>query len=128
MEGEAKSGASILVAEDDGSVARAVATRLEPEGHRVRWVRTIREARNELRDDPADLVLLDSALETDGLEYFQALRFAPEAPRGGIVVLAEQNDVRRREHAKQLGAAAVVSKPVRGDDLAVMLRDLIAHL
>ncbi|HEV3124465.1 MAG TPA: response regulator [Candidatus Dormibacteraeota bacterium] len=128
MEGEAKSGASILIAEDEGSVARAVASRLEPEGHKVRWVRTIREARTELRDDPADLVLIDSALETDGLEYFQALRFAPEAPRGGIIVLAEQSDVRKREHAQQLGAAAVVSKPVQGDELAVMLRDLIRHL
>jgi DNA-binding response OmpR family regulator len=125
MEGTA---ATILVAEDDGALARTLATRFEPQGYEVRWVRSVRDARIELRERPTDVLLLDSGLETEGLAFFQAVRFAPEAPRGGIVVLAEQNDTYSRERAQQLGAAAVMSKPVRLDDVVAVIEDLVSHL
>lgn len=120
--------ATILVAEDEGSVARTVAAQLQPAGHVVRWVRTVREARASLREQKADLLVLDVALETDGLEFFQAVRFAPEAPRGGVVVLADKEDVQARERAHQLGAAAVLTKPLRPDELSVVVRELLAVL
>jgi two-component system catabolic regulation response regulator CreB len=105
-----------------------VASALDTEGIAVRWVRTIREARTELSDNPPDLLLLDVALETDGLEFFQALRNRPDAPRGGVVVLTERSDTHARERAHQLGAAAVVTKPVKGDDVAQLVRDLLECL
>ena len=117
--------ATIVVAEGEGSVARTVAAQLEPDGHAVHWVRTVREARERLREGRTDLLLLDVALETDGLEFFQAVRFAPEAPRGGVVVLANREDVAVRERAHQLGAAAVLAKPLRPDELSVVVRDLL---
>jgi len=120
--------ATILVAEDDGSVARTVAAQLQPAGHVVRWVRTVRDARARLREERADLLVLDVALETDGLEFFQAVRFAPEAPRGGVVVLADKDDVQARERAHQLGAAAVLAKPLRPDELSVVVRELLEVL
>ena len=120
--------ASILVAEDDGSVARSVAAELQPAGHTVRWVRTVRDARAQLREEGADVLVLDVALETDGLEFFQAVRFAPEAPRGGVVVLADKEDIQARERAHQLGAAAVLAKPLRPEELSVVVRELLEVL
>jgi DNA-binding response OmpR family regulator len=117
--------ATIVVAEDEGSVARTVAAQLEPAGHIVHWVRTVRDARSRLREERTDLLLLDVALETDGLEFFQAVRFAPEAPRGGVVVLADREDVQVRERAHQLGAAAVLAKPLRPDELTLVVRELL---
>ena len=124
MEGETPRG-SVLLAEAQPSVAHAVSTRLGADGVDVRWVRTVREARTELQDNPPDLLLLDTALETDGLEFFQALRNRPEAPRGGVIVLTEDSDVHARERAHQLGAAAVVTKPVRPDSVAQVVRELL---
>ena len=115
----------VLLAEAEPTVAKVVSSRLDTEGIAVRWVRTIREARTELSDHPPDLLLLDTALETDGLEFFQALRNRPEAPRGGVVVLTEQGDTHARERAHQLGAAAVVTKPIKVDDVAQVVRDLL---
>ena len=116
---------SVLIAEAEPTLARVVSSRLDDEGIAVRWVRTVREARAELADHPPDLLLLDTALETDGLEFFQALRNRPDAPRGGVVVLTEQSDTHARERAHQLGAAAVVTKPLKVDDVAQVVRDLL---
>jgi DNA-binding response OmpR family regulator len=116
---------TVLLAEAEPSVAKVVSARLDDDGIEVRWVRTVREARTELTENPPDLLVIDTALETDGLEFFQALRNRPEVPRGGVVVLTQQGDTHARERAHQLGAAAVVSKPLRVDDVAQVVRELL---
>jgi two-component system catabolic regulation response regulator CreB len=116
---------SVLLAEAEPAVAKVVSSRLDSDRILVRWVRTIREARQELADNPPDLLVLDTALETDGLEFFQALRNRPDLPRGGVVVLAEKADVHARERAAQLGAAAVVTKPLNVDDVARAVLELL---
>jgi two-component system catabolic regulation response regulator CreB len=116
---------TVLLAEAEPGVAKVVSTRLDEDGVDVRWVRTVREARQELADNPPDLLVLDTALETDGLEFFQALRSRPEAPRGGVIVIADQADVHARERAAQLGAAAVVTKPLKLDEVAQAVRELL---
>jgi DNA-binding response OmpR family regulator len=122
---EGKPSRSVLLAEAEPAVAKVVSTQLDDEGIAVRWVRTIREARTALLDEPPDLMVLDVALETDGLEFFQALRHRPEAPPGGVVVLTDRADAHARERAHQLGAAAVVTKPLRVEDLAQVVRELL---
>ncbi len=123
MEGPTKG--SVLLAEAEDSVAKLVTARLDSDGVGVRWVRTVRECRQELTDNPPDLLVLDTALETDGLEFFQAIRLRPEAPRGGVIVLTEKGDVHARERAAQLGAAAVLAKPLKVDEVADRVRELL---
>ena len=123
MEGSPKG--TVLLAEAEPAVAKVVTTKLEDTGIAVRWVRTVREARTELADNPPDLLVLDTALESDGLEFFQALRSRPEAPRGGVVVITERGDIHARERAHQLGAAAVVAKPVNVESVAQVVLDLL---
>lgn len=121
--------ARILLAEDEPAVARPLVTLLAAEGHQVRWVRAMRETRNALSRFAPDILLLDTTLDGgDGLELFQALRFAPDHPRGGVVILAEEGQVRCRERAQQLGPAAVVSKPVDGDHLIAVVDDLLTFI
>jgi DNA-binding response OmpR family regulator len=122
---EGSSRGTVLLAEAEDSVARLVSARLDSDGVGVRWVRTVRECRQELSEHPPDLLVLDTALETDGLEFFQALRLRPEAPRGGVIVLTEQGDVHARERAAQLGAAAVLAKPLKVDEVAERVRELL---
>ena len=117
--------ARILVAEDEASVAQPVIDRFRELGHEVRWARAVRQVRAELPLFSPDLLILDVTLDTDGLELFQALRFAPEHPPGGVVILTEPGDIATRERAQQLGAAAVMMKPVRGDELVDIVEDLL---
>ena len=120
--------ARILVAEDEAAVAQPVVSRFRELGHDVRWVRAVRQVRAELPAFSPDLLILDVTLDTDGLELFQALRFAPEHPPGGVVILTEPGDIGMRERAQQLGAAAVVAKPVRGDELVDVVEDLLTFI
>lgn len=117
--------ARILIAEDEASVAQPVINRFTAIGHEVRWARAVRQVREELPAFSPDLLILDVTLDTDGLELFQALRFAPEHPPAGVVILTEAGDIGMRERAQQLGAAAVVTKPVRGDELVDVVEDLL---
>ena len=120
--------ARLLLAEDQASVAAPVVSRLREAGHEVRWVRSMRDLRPEMAAYTPDLLLLDTTLETDGLEYFQALRFAPEHPPAGVVVLTPEGDRRIKERAKQLGAAAVMPKPIDGESLVAVVGDLLSMM
>lgn len=120
--------ARILLAEDQSSVAQPVLQRFAGIGHDVRWVRAVREVRAQLSEFAPDVLILDTTLDTDGLELFQALRFAPEHPPGGVVILTEPGDIPTRERAQQLGAAAVLSKPLDGDQLVDIVEDLLTYI
>jgi DNA-binding response OmpR family regulator len=120
--------ARILLAEDQASVAAPVVSRLTEAGHEVRWVRQMRELRREMAEHPPDLLLLDTTLDTDGLEYFQAVRFAAEHPPAGVVILTPPDDRRTKERAQQLGAAGVLAKPIDGDVLVAVVGDLLSMI
>ncbi len=118
--------ARILVGEDEAKVAQPVIDRFAGIGHEVHWARAVREIRAELPVFSPDVLILDTSLDTDGLEFFQAIRFAPDAPRAGVVILTEPGDIGTRERAHQLGAAAVLSKPIQGDELVDIVEDLLS--
>jgi DNA-binding response OmpR family regulator len=120
--------ARILLAEDEAAVAQQVITRFTLMGHEVRWAKAVREVRAELSAFDPDVLILDATLDTDGLELFQAIRFAPEHPRAGVVILTAAGDVPARERAQQLGAAAVMMKPVRNDELVDIVEDLLTYI
>ena len=120
--------ARILVAEDEAAVAQQIINRFTVLGHDVHWAKAVREVRAELPTFEPDVLILDATLDTDGLELFQAIRFAPEHPRAGVVILTAAGDVGARERAQQLGAAAVMMKPVRHDELVEIVEDLLTYI
>jgi DNA-binding response OmpR family regulator len=121
-------GTRILLAEDEVVVARPLIAALRGRGHDVRWVRAVRELRIELPAFSPQLLLLDVTLDTDGLEFLQAIRFTADCPPAGVVVLADPGDTASRDRALQLGAVAVVSKPVDEARLVALVEELIGFL
>ena len=120
--------ARILIAEDEAAVAQQIINRFTLLGHDVHWARAVRELRAEMPAFNPDVLILDTTLETDGLEFFQAIRFAPEHPRAGVVILSAAGDIGARERAQQLGAASVMMKPVRLDELIEIVEDLLTYI
>ena len=118
----------ILIAEDEAAVAQQIINRFTLLGHDVHRSKAVREVRAELKAYDPDVLILDATLDTDGLELFQAIRFAPEHPRAGVVILTAAGDVGARERAQQLGAAAVMMKPVRNDELVEIVEDLLTYI
>jgi CheY-like chemotaxis protein len=116
---------TILVVEDEPTVADLLVTLLRDEGYGVELARTGREAlgvlvRERAPSDNLALVLLDMMLpDHHGLAVLQD----PAVARLGVPVIALSADAPTLAAAVPLGAVAALSKPF---DLDELLR-LVAH-
>lgn len=103
----------MLIAEDDASVAGALAAVLARDGHAATTV--ARGGDVLLRHRDADLVLLDLGLEDmDGLEALRRLRAVSDVP---AIVVTARGDERSTVRALRLGADDYLVKPVRMHEL-----------
>ena len=109
----------ILVVDDEGPLADVVRRVLERGGHEVRVAATGLEGARRIREQAADLALIDIHMpEMDGLELLVQFRaIAPTMPvivmsggvqTGGLDLLAD---------ARLLGAFATLAKPFSIDEL-----------
>lgn len=107
----------MLVAEDDVSVATALASALTRAGHSCTSV--ARGSDVLLRHHDAQVVMLDLGLEDmDGLEALRRLREVSDIP---VIVVTARGDEQSTVRALTLGADDYLVKPVR-------LRELLARL
>ncbi|UOE43631.1 response regulator transcription factor [Agromyces larvae] len=107
----------VLIAEDDDSVATALASVLERAGHET--TRTARGGDVLLRHQESDLLILDLGLEdTDGFEVLRRLRMVTELP---VLVVTARGDERSTVRALRLGADDYLVKPAR-------VRELLARM
>lgn len=111
--------ATILVAEDDRTLAETLAYNLRQEGYEASIARTGLEAIVAARSQRPDLILLDLMLpEIDGLEVCRTVRAESPVP---IIMLTARDDEVDRVVALELGADDYVTKPFS-------LRELLARI
>jgi two-component system phosphate regulon response regulator PhoB len=102
----------LLVVDDEPHIGLVLRPFLEQLGYRVSVARTLNEARNALRAQPAtDGLLLDLHLpDGSGLDLLRDLRKKGDTARMPVVVLTAEGEDRILREARRLGAA-LVSKP-----------------
>ena len=112
----------ILLADDDASVRETLGRVLELEHYGVVLAGSGREAIAKFWSEPLDLVLLDLDLpDQNGWAAFDAMhRVAPRVPI--LIITAVPHQAKR---AAQLGAAALMEKPLHLPRLIQMLRTLL---
>jgi DNA-binding response OmpR family regulator len=111
--------ASILVAEDDRTLAETLVYNLEKEGYQATIVRTGLEAIVAARSQRPDLILLDLMLpEVDGFEVCRTIRASSPVP---IIMVTAKDDEVDRVLGLELGADDYVVKPFS-------LRELLARV
>jgi two-component system, OmpR family, response regulator RegX3 len=111
---------TLLLVEDDDSIAVPLVEGLEYAGFRVRRVATGRDA---LAAGPADLVLLDLGLpDLDGGEVCRRLREKSAAP---IIVVSARGDELDRVLLLELGADDYVVKPFGIRELVARIRAVL---
>ena len=113
----------IVLVEDDAQLGDAIRGALERQSYAVTWLRNGREATQALRDQSADLVLLDLGLpDKDGLDVLA------EARRGGIktpvLVMTARDALETRIRGLDLGADDYLVKPFHLEELAARIRSL----
>ena len=110
----------VLVIEDDRQIVRTLQTSLEARGYQVASARDGRTGLGVLRDEGADLVLLDLGLpDLDGLKVLSSLRTFAEQP---VIVLTVRDSQAEKVAALDAGADDYVTKPFDMDELLARMR------
>jgi two-component system response regulator VicR len=110
---------SILFVEDDDTIAMGVEYSLKQDGFQVSLAYRLEEARDLLKRQPFDLVLLDLGLpDGSGYELCKEIRAAGDTP---IIILSARDEETSIILGLDLGADEYITKPFR-------LRELISRM
>ncbi|MEW9570693.1 response regulator [Rhodanobacter sp. Si-c] len=114
----------IMLVEDDAQLGEAIRHALVQQAYVVTWLRNGREAAQGLRDQSADLVLLDLGLpDRDGLDLLgEARRNNIKTP---VLVMTARDELETRIRGLDLGADDYLIKPFHLDELSARIRSLI---
>ena len=114
---------TILVVEDEPSIAEIVAIYLERAGFAVRTVADGQEALDESARSLPDLVVLDLMLpHVDGYEVLRRLRSTSDTP---VIMLTAKNTEVDRIAGLEMGADDYVVKPFSAQELVSRVRAVL---
>lgn len=115
-----KSGAAILVVDDEREIVRALQRALKAHGYTVLTASSGEEAMDLVTKEHPDLVLLDLLLPgMSGLEVCRWVRAASNVP---IIVLSVKDAESDKVEALDLGADDYVAKPFGMDEVLARVR------
>ncbi len=115
-----KNSVSVLVVDDEAGVRSVLEQILQLKGYTVHGVASGREALEYLKARPVDLVLSDVVMpEISGLELLQVIK--KQYPHIGVVIITGHGDVYTVKQALSLGADEYLTKPFRGDEVALII-------
>jgi len=114
----------LLLVDDDASLLKLMAIRLEAEGFAVQTVESAEEALQVLRNNSFELVITDLRMSgASGLELFEQIRhFFPGLP---VIIMSAQGTIPEAVSATQMGVFEFLTKPV---DKNVLLSTIKAAL
>lgn len=114
----------LLLVDDDTSLLKLMAIRLEAEGFEVLTVESAELALQALRNNPVELVITDLRMDgASGLELFEHIRhFYPGLP---VIIMSAQGTIPEAVSATQMGVFEFLTKPV---DKTVLLASIRAAL
>jgi two-component system OmpR family response regulator len=113
----------ILLVEDDRMIGEAVLAALREAGHAVDWTRNGTAALAHLREEGADLVVLDLGLAgTDGMGVLAALRESGDAVP--VLVVTARDGIDDRVKGLDAGADDYLVKPFQTAELLARVRAL----
>ncbi|MDJ0276742.1 response regulator [Sphingomonas sp. 2R-10] len=117
----ASSGLSVLLVDDNASIAESIALAVRLGGHRIDGATGPEEALSRMAAARYDVILLDMNYapgRTDGAEGLALLaRILTEEPGAAIVVITAHSGVRIAVEAMRAGARDFIMKPWRNADL-----------
>jgi len=119
--------ASILIADDDPNIVRALAFLMRKEGHDVRAVADGEAALAEIDREPPQLVLLDVMMpKRNGYDVSRALRANPRFADLRIVMLTAKGREAEKRAGLELGVDAYLTKPFAIRDVVDCVTAMLA--
>lgn len=117
---------SVLVVEDEDSIALAIEFVLGRQGYAHRRVALGRDALTSIRALPPDLVLLDIMLpDISGYEIIETLRADPALRAVRVLLMTARGSVVERRKGLELGADGFIAKPFELNELRAEIARLL---
>lgn len=117
----------IILVEDDLQLGAAIQRALERLSYKVTWLTDGTDAVAAMKDEIADLVLLDLGLPgKDGLDILLDAR--ESHVRTPVLILTARDAVQARIHGLDAGADDYLIKPFHLDELAARIRSLTRRM
>ncbi|MDQ6856371.1 MAG: response regulator [Candidatus Dormibacteraeota bacterium] len=116
--------ASVLIVEDEPMISRILAEKLTREGYAISRAATIDGLRVALAS--ADIALVDSTLDGDGIDAMLELASAGVRPHAGWFAMLESRAAADGGRAVRAGAAGVILKPFKPTAVAAKVATLLA--
>jgi len=117
-----RTGAKILVVEDEKNVALTLVERLSKEGYEVSLASSVTEAHGEITSRKFDLALLDVGLP-DGSGFDVAAFLKKNQPAAALIFITAFGSPEDRVHGLELGAEDYVVKPFNLKELLLRVRN-----
>jgi DNA-binding response OmpR family regulator len=118
-------GARVLLVEDDASLGRTLAERLEKEQLTVEWVQTLGDARKSLEAADWDLAIVDVMLpDGSGFELARQIRKKTTIP---IMFMTALNSAANRLEGFEIGAEEYLPKPFHLKEFMIRVRHVLAR-
>lgn len=109
---------TVLIIEDDRAFRDLLALHISAAGYKALVAEDAVAGGTLLLSAKPDLLLLDILLPyMGGLELLEALRHDPDVGHTPVICVTSLRDDATFIKAKQLGAAAILTKPLRGEEL-----------
>lgn len=113
----------VLLVEDDASLGRTLAERLEKERLTVRWVQTITDAKAELGAAAWDLAIVDVKLpDGSGFGLARQIRKETSTP---IMFMTALNSAENRLEGFEIGADEYLPKPFHLKEFIIRVRHVL---
>lgn len=116
----------ILVVDDEALVRSMVCDGLVAAGHTVVAASSGEEALRVVQAERPACILLDIMMpDLDGYDTCAALKADPQTASIPVLLVSATTDARVAEQAKRVGAAAVLRKPVRMNELQGVISQVV---
>ena len=116
----------ILVVDDEASARTGLVELLREEGYEVRGAADAFKALGLIESDVPDLLITDVHMpDMDGTQLMEKVQAT--YPSVGVIVMTAFSTVERAVAAMQNGADDYLTKPIRFDELLVVVERLLAH-
>ena len=119
-------GPTVLLVEDEESIAGLLRSYLTAQGFRIVWVRSGEEALAELDRHPIRVVLLDLGLPgMDGFDVCRTIKHEMGLAATYVVMLTAKGQAYDREQGLAAGADLYMTKPFDPDALLKLAREVL---
>jgi DNA-binding response OmpR family regulator len=116
-------GQTVLVVEDESSIASFVALYLKNAGYRIQAVGTGREALERVASEKPNLIVLDLMLpDVDGLEVCRRIRQSSDVP---ILMLTARDEDVDKIIGLEVGADDYLTKPFNPRELVARVKSIL---